>query len=218
MEALSFAERHVTISKDDIETIRHARKSLLFDSSQTWIKRDGGLFDVTMGAYDGAEVCELVGTYMLSLISNVYKKSDVGLYRDDGLAVFKNTSGPQNERIKKKIQKIFKDKGLDIVIECNKKVVDYLDAFFNLEDGSYRPFRKPDDETVYINVHSDHPHQSLSNCRFLSRDDCLQSHRRKRYSINRKVTIKTHYEREGILTNLSSIPQRREEEETDPVK
>ena len=107
MEALSFAERHVTISKDDIETIRHARKSLLFDSSQTWIKRDGGLFDVTMGAYDGAEVCELVGTYMLSLISNVYKKSDVGLYRDDGLAVFKNTSGPQNERIKKKIQKIF---------------------------------------------------------------------------------------------------------------
>ena len=157
IEALSFAARHVRISKDEAETVRHARKSLLFDNSQTWIKRDGGLFDVTRGAFDGAEVCELVGTYLLSLISNMYKKSDIGLYRDDGLAVFKNTSGPQNERIKKKFQKIFKDKGLDIVIECNKKVVNYLDVTFNLEDGSHRPFRKPDDETSYINVHSDHP-------------------------------------------------------------
>ena len=157
MEALNFAKRHLMISKDDIETIRYARKSLLFDSSHAWIKRDGGLFDVTMGAYDGAEVCELVGIYMLSLISTEFNKSDIGLYRDDGLAVFKNTSGPQNERIKKKIQKIFKDKGLDIVIECNKKVINYLDATFNLNNGSYRPFRKPDDETMYINVHSDHP-------------------------------------------------------------
>ena len=106
----------------------------------TWIKKDSGLFDVTMGAYDGAEICELVGTYLLFLIGKKYK--NVGLYRDDGLAVFKNTSGPANERIKKNIQKIFKDKGLDIIIKCNIKIVDYLDLTFNLNDGSYRPFRK----------------------------------------------------------------------------
>ena len=29
----------------------------------------GDLFDVTMGAYDGAEVCELVGTFLLQKIS-----------------------------------------------------------------------------------------------------------------------------------------------------
>ena len=54
----------------------------------------------------------------------------------------KNMSGPQNEKIKKKLQKIFKDKGLEIVIRCNMKVVDYLDITFNLEDGSYHPYKK----------------------------------------------------------------------------
>ena len=157
IEALDFAATHVRISRSDLETVRQARKSLLFDGSHTWIKRDGGLFDVTMGAFDGAEVCELVGTYLLSLISQTYEKKDIGLYRDDGLAVFKNRSGPQNERIKKKIQQIFKDKGLEAVIQCNRKIVDYLDITFNLNDGSFRPCRKPEDETLYINVDSDHP-------------------------------------------------------------
>ena len=36
------------------------------------------LFDVTMGAYDGTEVCELVETF------------SIGLYHDNGLSVFKN--------------------------------------------------------------------------------------------------------------------------------
>ena len=37
------------------------------------------------------------------------------------------------------------------------KVVDYLDVTLNLNDGSFKPFRKPDDETNYIHVESDHP-------------------------------------------------------------
>ena len=156
-EALNFAKLHTAVKKKDIETVFHARKSLLFDKQNTWIKKDGGLFDVAMGAYDGAEVCELVGTYLLSLIAKKYKKDDIGLYRDDGLAAFKNTSGPQNERIKKDFQAIFKRKGLDIVIKCNMKVVDYLDITLNLNDGSFKPYRKPDDETRYIHTESDHP-------------------------------------------------------------
>ena len=52
---------------------------------------------------------------------------------------------------------IFKSKGLDIVIQCNMKVVDYLDVTLNLIDGSFKPFRKPDDETNYIHAESDHP-------------------------------------------------------------
>ena len=43
------------------KNINHARKSLLFNKQQTWIKKESGLFDITMAAYDGAEVCELVG-------------------------------------------------------------------------------------------------------------------------------------------------------------
>lgn len=42
-----------------------------------------------MGSYDGAEVCELVGLYILSALGNTYGKECIGLYRDDGLAVLK---------------------------------------------------------------------------------------------------------------------------------
>ena len=121
------------------------------------MKKEGGIFDVTMGAYDGAEVCELVGSFILSLLGTKYNAKDIGLYRDDGLAVFKNISGPQAEKIKKDFQKVFKDNGLDIVIKCNMKIVDYLDVTLNLNDGSYRPFRKPNDETNYIHAESNHP-------------------------------------------------------------
>ena len=55
----NFASEYMYISKSDIKVIHHARKSLLL----------GGLFDVSMGAYNGAAVCQLVGTYMLNLLS-----------------------------------------------------------------------------------------------------------------------------------------------------
>ena len=69
-----------------------------------------------MGLYGGAEVCELVGSLLLNQLSNKYNKKDIGLYRDDGLAVFKNKSGPQAERIKKDFQKTFRENDLNIVI------------------------------------------------------------------------------------------------------
>ena len=71
-KALNFASEYTYISKCDIDVINHARKSLLFDGSFTWIKKQGGLFDVSMGAYDGAEVWELMGTYMLNALFKKY--------------------------------------------------------------------------------------------------------------------------------------------------
>lgn len=156
-EALNFAKQHTQVTKNDLDVIMHARKSLLFNEDHVWIKKEGGLFDVTMGAYDGAEICELVGTYMLSLVTGKINKNNIGLYRDDGLAVTKNQSGPQNERTKKFLQKVFKDRGLDIIIQCNMKVADYLDITLNLTTGSTSPFRKADDETEYIHADSNHP-------------------------------------------------------------
>ena len=74
------------------------------------------------------------------------------LYRDDRLAIFKNVSGSASEKIKKQLQSL--QKGLQIMIECDLKVVNDLDVTFNLNDGSYR---KPNDETDYIHIQSDHP-------------------------------------------------------------
>ena len=48
-----------------------------------------GLFDVAMASYDGAEICELVGIFALSQLPERFDKRDIGLYRDDGLAVFR---------------------------------------------------------------------------------------------------------------------------------
>ena len=66
--------------------------------------------------------------------SKKYNKNDLGLYRHDGLAVLKNKNGPQSEKVKKNFKKIFKENRLDIIIQCNMKIVNYLDVTFNLND------------------------------------------------------------------------------------
>ena len=132
-KALNFASKCIYISKCDIDVIHHARKSLLFDYSRAWIKKQENLFDVSIGAHDGAEVSELVVTYILNLLFKKYSKSNYGVYCVDGLTFLKNKSGPQSEEVKKNIQKIFKEHGLDIVIQCNMKIVYYLNVTFNFK-------------------------------------------------------------------------------------
>ena len=77
-----------------------------------------------MEAYDGVEVCELVGNYLLYELSKLYEKNDIALYLDNRLVVFKNKSGPELEKIKKSIQAIFWENKLKITIQCNLKIVD----------------------------------------------------------------------------------------------
>ena len=66
------------------------------------MKKDG-LSDVTMRTYDGAEVCEIVWTFLLHKIGEKCDKNSIGLFRDDELPVFKNKNGTQLERIKKSL-------------------------------------------------------------------------------------------------------------------
>ena len=70
---------------------------------------------------DGAEVCELVGLFILNDLCNEYGKDNIGLYRNDGLAIFKHRSGPQAERIRRDITRRFKTHGLNITIQTNMK-------------------------------------------------------------------------------------------------
>ena len=48
-----------------------------------------------MGCFDGAEVCELVGTCLLSQMEVAIARENVGFYWDDGLDIFKNMAGPE---------------------------------------------------------------------------------------------------------------------------
>ncbi|GFR84580.1 inositol hexakisphosphate and diphosphoinositol-pentakisphosphate kinase 2 [Elysia marginata] len=113
-----------------------------------------------MGSFDGAETCELVGLYLLTQLQSL--DVNVGLYRDDGLAV-SDKSPKQNEDMKKKICKIFKNTGLSITIDANKKVVDFLDVSFNLQNECYRPFMKPNQTTNYVHKNSNHPPTIIKN-------------------------------------------------------
>ena len=61
-KALNFTNDYINLLKCDTDLIDHVRKSLVFDSTHVWIKKQRGLFDVAMGDCDGARVCELVGT------------------------------------------------------------------------------------------------------------------------------------------------------------
>ena len=132
-EAITFAKQFVEISNDDRRIIYHCRKSLLFSMDSTWIKKNGSLFDVTMGSYDGAEVCELVGLFILHQLSQLVGAKNIGLYRDDGLAILENASGPTSERIKKKIIKLFHQHGLNITAETNLVQTNFHDVIFNLK-------------------------------------------------------------------------------------
>ena len=54
-----------------------------------------------MGCYDGAEVCELMGSYMLNQLKHDVNKESIGLYRDDGLGVFNNIPQARNRKKEK---------------------------------------------------------------------------------------------------------------------
>ena len=87
---------------------------------------------------------------MLNKISEKYK-NDIGLlihrWWPGCIQKYKWT-------YKKNFQSLFKKYRLQIIIQCNKKVVDVT---FNLKDGTYKPYHKPDNKISYINIQSNHP-------------------------------------------------------------
>ena len=114
----------VKITDDEIEIIKNARKAFLFSEEGVWCKKSNPDFDVTMGAFDGAEVCQLIGQYMLFLLSKEIPYEQMILYRDDGLGYI-DGCGPTADRIRKKITNIFKSKNLKITTEANLKKLSF---------------------------------------------------------------------------------------------
>ena len=100
-EALVWAKNYINVTQEEIEILMNARKSFLFHENEPWIKKSNETFDVTMGAYDGAEICEFIGLYILHKIQPFIEKNHVGLYRDDGLAAVKGSGHTIDKQGKK---------------------------------------------------------------------------------------------------------------------
>ena len=80
--AIHFAKKHTEITNHDINIIMHSRKSILLHNESPWVKKcNDGLFDVTMGSFDGAGVCDLVGLFILNDLANKYGTNKIGHYR-----------------------------------------------------------------------------------------------------------------------------------------
>ena len=152
-KSLTFASQFSNISVEDRRIIKYTKKTTLFKDGTQWTKKSSD-FDITMGSFDGAEVCELVELYLLSQLQRL--DMNVELYRDDGLAVAKLP--PQNtERMKKEICKIFKQNNLNITIEANKKPSTSWTSPSIYELGSINPIENPTAvSTIYIKIVTTH--------------------------------------------------------------
>ena len=116
-----------------------ATNSFLCNDGQTWVKKLNEIFDITMGGFHGAMVCDLIGLYLLSQLEEVIP--DTGLYRDDGLSVSRATN-----------------RQIELM-----KIVKFLDVTLDLSSGSYKPYMKEHYSPVYANCGSNHPPVVLKN-------------------------------------------------------
>ena len=92
----------MVIPLDKVEIIKHCRKTLLYYEDSVRIKKgEGGHFDTPIGAYDGAEICELVGCVLLYSINKIMDSSSHGFYHDDGFIIV-DKSTPKNVMVLEK--------------------------------------------------------------------------------------------------------------------
>ena len=64
----------------------------MYHNDDPWVKKDTSVeFDVTMGSYDGAEVCEIVGLFMLDTLSKFFEKI-ISIYTETMVCQFLETA------------------------------------------------------------------------------------------------------------------------------
>ena len=110
-----------------------------------------------MGAYHGAQACEVVGLFLLSELVKLKNFTPI-LYRDDGLGIT-NSKARQTGKLRESII----NNNLKITIETGLTTVDFLDVTLDLERGIYKPYRKPGDKPLYVSARSNHPPGVLKN-------------------------------------------------------
>ena len=112
---------------------------------------------MSIGAFDGAKVCELIGLCVISTINESIYLESICLYRADGLAVLKSVTGNESELMRKRLIKTFQDNGLSITSQANIASANFLDITLNLTTESYKPCKKSNDQPLYIDKYSNHP-------------------------------------------------------------
>ena len=162
-KSIHHAKTYTNITDEEIEIITTCRKSILYSNNHAWIKNSQNNFDVPMGAYDSAQIADLVDIYIIDTLGTIIDKEQIGIYKDDGLIHITNSNGPKTSKVQKQIIKKFKEIGFKIEIQANLKITNYLDITLNLNNNTYKPYSKDDQPPTYININSNHPQSIITH-------------------------------------------------------
>ena len=110
---------------------------------------------IANGGHHRAEICEMVGLFLLHHFSQFIGKNNIGLYRDKGLAIFDNAFNSSLECTRKRSIALFKDHSLKVTTKCNLMKTDFFDV--NPKSKKYWSFHKSNDQPLYIPMQSNHP-------------------------------------------------------------
>ena len=137
---------------------------------------------MTMGNYDGAETCELVGIYILHKLADRIKKEDTGPYQDDGLILLRKHNGRQIDKARKDITKLLKGMDFNIEIKTNLKIVDFSASH---STSSIAHIAHSKSQMTNYHTYTFHPtnhHQLFAKSHFPSAIDCPTIHQIKKFS------------------------------------
>ena len=89
-------------------------------------------------------------------------KKNISLYHDDSLAVINTKSRRLSDKAHKDLMCIFNKLGLEITSQANQQCTNFLDLSLNLTNGTFKPYRKPNNEPLHTNCLSNH--STLTAC------------------------------------------------------
>ena len=106
------------------------------------------------------------------------------------------------DKKRKTIITVLKDIGFSIDIPANLKEVDFLDVTLNLQNGTFRPYKKPNDKLLYIHSSSNRQPQIIKQL------PNSISERLSKNSSDQEIfnTAKVEY-KQGRSENLKQVPQ-----------
>ena len=73
----------------------------------------------------------------------------------------RNVNGQKMDHARKNVIKIFEEVGFKIEIQTYLEIVSFLGMTFNLSNGAYRPYKKPNKFLLCINTSFNHPPQVI---------------------------------------------------------
>ena len=90
---------YTDITDEEIKIILTCGKSILSDNRRTWVKSHVDNFDVLVGAYDSAQVADLIGIFILDTLGHIVNLELVAFYWDDGIIFIPDSNGRKTSKI-----------------------------------------------------------------------------------------------------------------------